>query len=364
MTDATFTLSGIGAATTVVSTNGFDAAALIKNTGGSPLYAAAVPITDASQGFPIDAGGGTLTWAQGRPLYLIAPAGATSAVIDPGNGDGATTSPTDLANAILAGGLAQQIATAVNVTGVPPIDAPVELISFSGSSDGLKTFIGNEAPIDVSKYQSLRVYINIDDGPATDTTQCFSFGFADTAGATFQRTVYVEGHGGTSITGDFPCLGDYLFPLFDQPTETEYTIASYALYGSFRTSEKPRWQVANHVWQNEYLDAGPVKDCASSYAINIPVPASTALMLYPSWQTGDLYFSWWTTGPNSGGSFVGLLADGKSGHYLAGGELTTGVPASMQDYGPVVLFNRQPVLEINSHNTVTTNYDVALAFLD
>lgn len=349
---------------TPVTESGWPNGALIYNTGTADAYAAEDPGGQVT-GFPVPAAGGSLTWDADRPLYLSAGAGHTTTVVVDDNSSSTVSSPTDLANAIIAAGLASDIAQQVNVMGVPPIDAPVELVTYTGTINGLRTFLGNLAPIDVSRYQSVRAYVNISDISAgNDTIQSLLFGFADDRAASFQRIVYTEGYGECSITGDFPVLGQYLFPQFDQATQVNYLTVSYVLYGSYRTADKPRWQIANHLWFASFEDAAPAKDCATSYAVNTSVAPSSSETLYPSWQTGTMFFAWWTTGPNAGGSYVGLLTDGKPGHYLAGGVLTTGVPASSQQYGPIVIANRQPVIEINSHNTVATNYDLALAFID
>ena len=339
---------------------GFQGALLLYNPGPGTLYVSDGPGVSPANGWPI-AKGSTLTWAPNRSLYAVSDSSAT---LYADSNAGSMTSAEDVATALIDSNLANLIAQQLNLVGVPPIDSPVELLSFSGTSDALLTFIDNHAPVDVSKYQSLRVYISIDNGPATDTVQRFSFGFADAANASFQRVVYAEGYGGTVITGDFPCVGPYLFPYFTQTSQTTYTVSSYALYGSYRTADKPRWQVSNSTWDT-YIDNGGVgTDCATSYAVNLPVNASSALVLYPSWQTGDMYFGWNTSGPNTTGSYVGLLTNGHPGHYLAGGIFTTGTPSGMQNYGPIILKNRQPVLEINSHNSVTTDYDIAIAYLD
>lgn len=369
MPDAAFTLSGLGGGTTVVSTNGFDASALIKNIGASPVYAAAVPIVDASQGFPVDPGGGTLAWPQGRPLYLVAPAGTTTVVIDPGNGDSSTTSPTELANAIIDAGLAQDIANQISLKGVPIIDNPTLLVDGvygAGAGSGTFTYAAtfglpfySEPLIDVSAFQSvdLAFVANI---PAA-TTQSMGWQiqfFTDTAGTKAVGTFVGQMMASGSLSVSVPATGRYMsLTLAWSGGAISSGAPSFFLTisGSYRTVPGYVYSVKNDLWQNATTTTNPPwSDTATAKLI---VPAGGNAQLFPSYTRAPLRLCAWITGVSANNS-CSLNVTDLSGDYFGGfPSISTSSTFSTAN---IYCGSNQPRINI-TNNSATTPQNITLA---
>lgn len=106
--------------------------------------------------------GMSLTWTTGRDLWIWSTPEATLPVpVTVVNDGGEFTDPSTIATAILEQGLAQQIADAISITGVPPSNLPVLLGSHTWTGLSPSTHAFTPAA-DVGKYQSLFVKFSPD----------------------------------------------------------------------------------------------------------------------------------------------------------------------------------------------------------
>jgi hypothetical protein len=134
--------------------NGFGDDVTVLNTGSATAYLTDQAPDSTTDGQPLSAGS-SLTWTKGQPLWVIGPSSTTLVVSE---NTGPIFDAGAIAAQILAQGLAGQIATAINVIGVPAIESATVLEQFSvvtpaGFSPGLAG-----PAIDCSRYQSLRIY--------------------------------------------------------------------------------------------------------------------------------------------------------------------------------------------------------------
>lgn len=340
---------------------GFQGALLLYNTGPGTVYVSGDPSVSAVNGWPI-AKGSTLSWAAGKALFAVSDSTATLLTDDSA---GSMTSAADVATALIDSGLPQDIASKLYATGVPPVDSPQLLGSYTGTATGLAAYF-DSWQADVSPYQSVRLYIQLNTDTITtgNTIHDMVFAFGDAVSSPASgRVTCVQGHNETAIAGDVPVWGQFLTASYGFiGAANTFDQVQFFAYGSYRATDTPRWQVSNAFWNANVSNYGEPNP-ACSFVTTYPVAANTAVMLYPSWVTGDLYYTFNIDGANTSGTYIGFLMGTATGHYLGGGGLITGQPLPPVSYGPLTMTGKQPVVEINSHNSVSTNYDLAIAFL-
>lgn len=109
---------------TPIYPNGRQNAITIKNTGDDAVYLAERSIGDPNGGFPLGAKS-SMIWDAGKPLYAWAPTGQLIIADNSGNLFDAQA----IAGEIIAGGLAQEIAENIRITGTPSINKQTDLYS-------------------------------------------------------------------------------------------------------------------------------------------------------------------------------------------------------------------------------------------
>jgi hypothetical protein len=133
---------------------GFGDDVTVLNTGSATAYLTDQAPDSTTDGQPLSAGS-SLTWTKGQPLWVIGPSSTTLVVSE---NTGPIFDAGAIAAQILAQGLAGQIATAINVIGVPAIESATVLEDFSAVTPaGFSPGLAGPA-IDCSRYQSLRIY--------------------------------------------------------------------------------------------------------------------------------------------------------------------------------------------------------------
>lgn len=191
---------------TGIDPGGFRAGATVKNVGSQIAYLGTDSTVTPVNGYALSAGSSVI-WDAQRPLWGLAePAGPTTVSVYENIGNLFDASA--IAQALLSGGLANQIASAISISGAPPIDVNAILLdtTLACTAAGSVT----TAAIDVTKYQSVTLWIQ-------DAGQLMPLG------ANRNRAVYLV----WSTPG--ASLGSEAFGLTDQGSAVT-SVPTYGLY--------------------------------------------------------------------------------------------------------------------------------------
>jgi len=136
----------------------------LKNTGTSPIYLASIPQSAPSQGFALNANA-VMTWDAGT--YL-------AAMCDPG-----ASSTLQLLDAPVQFFDPSSVANAMNLTGVPAVDAPAVL--FTRFLTGVTAVASGATPpdttvIDCRKYEV--IFVNMQEASVTNNTTTRNYTFS------------------------------------------------------------------------------------------------------------------------------------------------------------------------------------------
>lgn len=342
---------------TTVTGAGWEAGALIYNAGSAVIYATDTA-TNLHGGFPIAAGGGSLTWDAGRPLYLFTDEGQSSTAVVDETG-GAYTSPGDLASAIIAQGLGPSIAESIALVGVPAIDAPETILSLNkvGAGSSWPSW-----PVACSKFQSVTFNFTVNLAPfklsgAGDQVilTCTFMAPDGTVTGSYQLTT----NGAGTIVGTGPVLGSTMF--LQQPAgQSSNYIVSGSVIGSFRASNALRFSVRNTQWQllnnpsgGSYVYDNVMDHRATSWLF--PVPANTNAAFFPSYCSGPLTVSLSIPNTIAAGSVdYYLQSESSYGIGPVAGAYQIGATAylSPQTFTPIYLGGSPPIIAVNNRNSV------------
>lgn len=201
--------------------------------------------------FPLNAGS-TIAWDPGKPLYLsVDPGKSVVAYILPNGGN--FTDATAIANAILQQGLAQDIADAIMLNGVPSIDSSREVIAQVTQVSFPAGHEGQILPfVDTSKFNSLRMIVSPAAQGASSTfpSPCFV--------TVYPRTPNHVGYNGVAYSfgvlddngigfGSLP-INEIWIPCESDSSEFRYynsravdQTVDFALYGSYQTLTESRY---------------------------------------------------------------------------------------------------------------------------
>ena len=201
--------------------------------------------------------------------------------------------PAAIATSILTQGLAQQIATNINLLGVPPIDRAAVIVSTSEVVPINTDFI---TPVfDVSQYQSLSIDIfEVNGAPGSLGTprQMFALYYADAGATQFiagDMYYYMPSHGKV-IASPVQSRGPYMTLRFEGVAggAANGTI-DYKIVGSYRTTTRPRVEFTNAQPVVNTLESGDSGMWIASG--NYPVGASSE---WPFTYAGSATLSWLT----------------------------------------------------------------------
>jgi len=269
-------------------------AQLLTNIGANTVWLGNDSTVNVTSGLPL-APGANKVWESGQALYAVCTPGAltTLQMID---NTGSVFDPTAIGNAtgiaLLAGGLAGQIATAINLLGVPPIDRAANLLN-----DVQNVAFGagyNTAIVDCSQYNSLSIQLSEVNGAAGSCMtprEVFLFSYADPGGAIFmdgRRYTYFPSNGSITITPSMS-RGPYLqvgyAPL---AAGAAFGTITSIINGSMRTTgTQERVEIANsQVRTFTVLDGDPGLWQMSG---NVPIGTTSE---YPVTYSGPATLGW------------------------------------------------------------------------
>ncbi|HXK36062.1 MAG TPA: hypothetical protein VJ553_00585 [Candidatus Paceibacterota bacterium] len=175
---------------------------LVTNIGANTIWLGNDSTVGITSGLPLNPGANK-PWEAGQALYAVcAPGfGSTLQMID---NDGSTFDPTAISSALLIGGLATQIATAINLLGVPPVDQAA--LAYANIQNVALGVAWNSPIIDVSRYNSLSIGIYETNGAAGSCLvprEIYLWSFIDPLGAIAndgRRYAYMPSGGGLLVT--------------------------------------------------------------------------------------------------------------------------------------------------------------------
>lgn len=152
-------------------------AVVIVNTGGGLVLVDDAP-APGTAGLPLSPGE-SLPWDADRALSLTAPAGDGEVIVTENTGQ--STGAQAIAAAILAEGLAGDIADAIRLVGVPSIDSPAVLVD----GEVQPTAPSAAWAIDVTRWQSISLVVSVTrtTGNPSPRTVPVTIGWATPSGA-------------------------------------------------------------------------------------------------------------------------------------------------------------------------------------
>ena len=143
MSSQSYTLNGT--APTPIYPGGIQSTILVKNVGGDTVWVGSDSNLSTMNGHPIGAGS-SLTWSPNTPLYALGSSASSAVLIS-----------FDIGNLFDAEAIAAQI----SISGAPPLDVNTEILNeLIQVTAGQPLTLG---PIDVSSYQSIKVWA-VDEG--------------------------------------------------------------------------------------------------------------------------------------------------------------------------------------------------------
>lgn len=275
--------------------NGYGDDVTILNTGTATAYIDSDQQDSTTSGQPLSAGS-SLTWTKGQPLWTVAPTPTTLVVSD---NSGPIFDAGAIAAQILAQGLAAQIASAINVVGVPAIESATVLLNYSQVTTAGQSTIPLGAPLDVSRYQSLRIY-------CSDT---YIIGGAYPPPRPYEITWYADALGTIPVGADafntptgtngivpaasavisVPCRGPY-FSIAGPSITVGPSTVGIVVIGSYRPAQDLKWSKLADGFSGSsgvvLLSPSATGDQGGTFSIsaNLPVGTSTD---YPILPGGD-----------------------------------------------------------------------------
>lgn len=207
---------------------------LYNRDSANTLYLGTDRGVTSSSGFPMGPAS-TRRWVAGDPLFAICESGK-SAVLNISDNAGEYNDPAANAAQILQQGLAGQIASAINLVGVPSIDRPTLLYADTRVVAGGS--FANYLPIlDVSQYKSL--YVAFSETPTASYTgtlgRTWVMTWADSSGlyTISQEDLEISAADG-SVYGVIPSKGATL-AMLGTNSGVDSTVKVH-IYGSYRDS--------------------------------------------------------------------------------------------------------------------------------
>lgn len=272
---------------TAVFPNPQDRDYFIYNNGSTTVYLDSYPSVLPSTGMPLPPSSSKV-WLQGSPCYAIADVGM-SGKINVSENAGDVVNPAAVATSLLTSGLAQQIASAIYVTGTPPVDK-YTLISDSGIFSGGAGYFS--PVINTSGYQSVAVTFSNGFPTKINIGECSITWYSDPAAPVTAIIGYDDLVFGTgSLTqAILPVRGPY------------YTINVTGATGGGRVITYGSYRSINSAYYNG-LGAGAAgngnvdgsgSQCVQTWSGNIP--ASTTWTWQPDTVAGRAHLTMrWTT---------------------------------------------------------------------
>lgn len=266
----------------------------VLNTGSATAYLNDGSPDSTTDGQPLSAGS-SLIWTKGQPLWVIAPAATTLVVSE---NTGPIFDAGAIAAQILAQGLASQIATAINVVGVPAIESATILEQFSSvTALNANPGIGG-IPIDCSRYQSLRMYFS----------ETYAIGGAYPPPRPYTITWYADAAGTIPVGFDsfnvptgtnaalvpaasavvaVPCRGPY-FDLGAQSVSVGPSTVGAIVLGSYRPVQDLKWSKLTDGFSGSSGVAitSALGDQGGTFSISSALAAGTVID-YPILPGGD-----------------------------------------------------------------------------
>lgn len=221
----------------------------------------------------------TKRWEKGDPCFAICAPGQT-ANINVSDNAGELNNPAAVASQILTQGLATQIASAINLQGVPAIDQPTTLLSGTYTHTGGPVF--NSPTLDTSKYQSIALSIRNNEpsasgGPAQRFTLVILFWYMN---GMFVASDAFHVMGDNNNTGNIwaqayariPVRGNQCILQLTNGAATGNT--TYSLTGSYRAVNAIDSYLGSGYWGISGI--GQAQGLGFDGAVNYTFPATVA----------------------------------------------------------------------------------------
>lgn len=313
----------------------------VINTGAVTVYLDDEPQTDVSRGRPLGPGS-TVVWEANSPLWLIAESAAGEVRIS--DSAGAMFDAGAIAAQILGQGLAGEIASAISLSGVPVIDAPVELHSSSQSPATGVTGVSTPI-IDVARYQSVMLTtLEINSGtPPVGIRPMTVQWFADAAGTqvlaleTFAAPIaagLVEAH--------LPVRGAYMRINPAGATTGAGTVTlTLDVFGSYRAVARSRMRIvpAGLAGSSGAVASGDL-GAYGAFVLSTNLAAAAAVVDYPISYAGPATFHATTTATTTGNFVQFIVSTVGSGRRIGSLFIPAGPPTAAN---MSIVLPREPV---------------------
>lgn len=344
--------------------NGYGDDVTITNTGTATAYLDSDQPDSTTSGQPLSAGS-SLTWSKDQPLWTVAPVATTLVVSE---NTGAIFDAGAIASQILAQGLADQIAAAINVVGVPAIESATVIVNQStvtpsGANPGFAGIF------DCSRYQSLRAYFSetyvvgviLPPRPYTitwyaDAAATIPIGFDSFNVPTGTNAALVDV---ASALVAVPCRGPF-FELTAQSIAGDST-ASVVIVGSYRPVQDLKW---SKLTDGFTMQSGTVVNTATgangglfSMSANMTVGTTTD---YPILPGGEASVS--LTIGNTTGNCDFNIRDTYSGRYVW--RRLTSTLAATQTFSDRIVLPNSPISANVTIAGSTTNTNFSICSVD
>jgi len=312
-----------------------------------------------NRGFPL-APGSSMTWDQGKTLYAYVDAGATVQLVVLDNG-GTITNTGAIAQQILAGGLADQIAAsivgsalagaiadAIAIQGAPPLD--VNALVASGSTPAEASVLPT---IDVSQYQSITLTmveaVVIGDPKTAPLPRKVNLVWEMPDGnATHSETVYLtDDHAtesGAFMSYQTPVKNGRLSIAIGATAQGMGASIIYRVIGSYKAVSRPRYTNRSAYWGGAGSTIGGIgTDNFVSWRWG--AAAGTNQFAYPTSKAGSASLSFRSGTTLTAGTLTCFLIDIEANEVLAA---VTIAPAqgTTPTTVPIILPNRPVKLQI------------------
>jgi hypothetical protein len=307
-----FTINDISP-TKVIYDNVNMGSTIIFNDGANTIWLGNDTTLSISNGFPLGPGSNK-SWNADQPCYAICATGLTSSLRITDN-DGALFDTANIAGQIISQGLADDIATALRIEGVPPIDNAQVL--YDATNNVALNMTWNTPIIDASRYNSISIRhyeTNGAAGSVTATRTMWVFCYADSGGVTAMNAdvySYLPSGGGVLITPSMlkgPYVQIYLAGLAVGAANA--TIQT-TVVGSYRTTgQQSRVELLNSMARTFTNDDGD----SGTWNATGAWPAG-ATDEYPVTYGGPATFGW-NVGATSSQSYM-YIYDQKTGVIIA-----------------------------------------------
>ena len=240
----------IAAVTVAVYPGGFQESVTVKNSGSSVIYLSHLPKVTTND-YPLSPGS-SLVWDARKPLFAACAAGQTSTLLVLEN-SGNLFDASAVASQILTQGLATQIADAITLNGVPPIN-PFDLL-YSGSALGNQILVSgrlataNYASLDLTVSEKLPGAAPASPLPRDFTVSWYRNTDADSDGPLAVDYFHGISSEGTAYSDDgalvsLPVRGPFCYIVGSANARTTNTYQVRAV-GSYRTIPKIQYSLSS-----------------------------------------------------------------------------------------------------------------------